>query len=119
MDLKSSGSEESFGTGAVRDTSDDKSCLELISPFFEKRLGDWLSKGAVRYQRRNWEKGIPIERCLGSLMRHLNAYRAGKTDEDHISAVACNVMFIIHNEEMIKRGVMPEEIAFNPDYGEE
>jgi len=118
MEIKSSGKEESFATGAVRDKGEDKNSLELISPFFENRLGNWLTKGAQRYARRNWEKGIPNERCLASLMRHLNAYRIGKKDEDHLAALACNVMFMLHNEEMIKRDVLPEELGFYPDYGE-
>jgi len=117
--LKDSGERQSFGTGAVRDMVDDKPAMELISPFFETRLANWLTEGMKKYSRRNWEKGIPIDRCVGSLKRHLNAYRAGETDEDHISAVACNVMFIIHYEEMIKRGVLPEDLNDMPDYRKE
>jgi hypothetical protein len=118
MEIKSTGEEQSFSTGAVRDCIDNKPSLELISPFFERRLGDWLRKGAERYEHRNWEKGMPIERCLGSLKRHVASYQAGEKDEDHIAAVACNVMFIIHYEEMIKRGVLPEELGYYPEYGE-
>lgn len=116
MELKSSGKEESFDTGAVRDMGENKPALELISPFFERRLGDWLDRGAKRYAPRNWEKGMPIERCIASLKRHINAYQAGDTDEDHMAAAACNVMFIIHYEEMIKRGVLPQELAYEPNY---
>ena len=116
-ELKSSGKEESFGTGAVRDMGKDKPALELISPIFEQRLGAWLQKGAARYSRRNWEKGIPVERSLASLKRHINAYQEGKTDEDHLAAVACNIMFIIHTEEMVKRGILPEELGYTPNYG--
>ena len=83
MELKSSGKEQSFSTGAVRDMSESKPALELISPFFERRLGDWLERGARRYERRNWEKGMPIERCIASLKRHVNQYQAGDDDEDH------------------------------------
>lgn len=118
-ELKSSGAEQSFGTGAVRDIDDSKPALELISPYFEDRLGAWLGKGAKRYAPRNWEKGIPLERTLASLKRHVNAYQKGKTDEDHLAAIACNVMFLIHTEEMIKRGVLPEELSYKPEYGEE
>ena len=77
----------------------------------------WLAKGAKRYSRRNWEKGIPLERSLASLKRHVADYQEGKTDEDHLAAIACNIMFIIHTEEMIARGVLPEELNFHPNYG--
>jgi len=119
MDMKDSGERQDFNTGAVRDTVEGKPALELISPFAERRLGIWLEKGAKKYNLRNWEKGIPIERCLGSLQRHVNSYRAGDKDEDHMAAAMCNVMFILHYEEMVKRGVLPDDISFNPDYGED
>lgn len=119
MELKSSGKEQTFSTGAQRDESENKSALELISPFFERRLGNWLDRGARRYDRRNWEKGMPIERCIASLKRHTNSYQAGDTDEDHAAAIACNIMFIIHYEEMIKRGVLPEELSYKPLYTKE
>lgn len=115
-ELKSSGKEQSFDTGAVRDIDDQKPALELISPIFEQRLGNWLARGAKRYSRRNWEKGIPIERSLASLKRHVNKYQEGMKDEDHLAAIACNIMFIIHTEEMIRRGILPEELAYNPNY---
>jgi hypothetical protein len=117
VQLKDSNDREQFETGAVRDVSDDKPALELISPIFEQRLGLWLQLGAKKYDRRNWEKGIPVERSLASLKRHLNAFQEGKTDEDHLAAIACNIMFIIHTDEMIKRGILPAELAYNPKYG--
>jgi hypothetical protein len=115
--MKDSGKHQGFTTGAVRDTADDKPALELISPIFEQRLGQWLAEGAKKYARRNWEKGIPIERSLASLKRHINLYQEGRTDEDHLAAAACNVMFMIHTEVMVQRGVLPEDLAYNPNYG--
>jgi hypothetical protein len=117
--MKNSGNHQSFDTGAVRDTADDKPALELISPIFEQRLGQWLAEGAKKYARRNWEKGIPVERSLASLKRHINLYMEGKKDEDHLAAAACNLMFMIHTEVMVERGVLPEELAFEPLYGAE
>jgi hypothetical protein len=116
MEIKDSLERETFSSGAVRDIIGEKPALELISPFAERRLGTWLEKGSKKYCRRNWEKGMPIERCLGSLLRHLNSYRAGEKDEDHLAAAMCNVMFIIHYEEMIKLGKLPEELSFNTGY---
>jgi len=114
--VKSSGKEQQFQTGAVRDVSEDKPRPDLISPFFEERLGNWLMLGAKRYADRNWEKGIPISRCYASLRRHIMWWNQGKTDEDHLAAIACNIMFIIHNEEVVKRGILPPEIDDMPKY---
>lgn len=105
-----------FSTGAVRDNDDDKPKLALISPIFMTRLGNWLAKGAKKYSPRNWEAGIPVEASLNSLMRHVNDYREGKKDEDHLAAIACNIMFIIHTEEMIERDLLPKELSFLPNY---
>ena len=115
--IKDSGKRESFSTGAMRDVEEEKPALELISPIFEERLGLWLYKGATKYERRNWEKGIPIERSLASLKRHVNKFQIGADDEDHLAAIACNIMFIIHTEEMIARGILPESLAYTPKYG--
>jgi hypothetical protein len=114
--IKDSGSRQSFDTGAVRDAAEGKPMLGLISPIFEQRLGAHLTAGAMKYSARNWEKGIPLSRSTDSLLRHLNAWREGQTDEDHLAAAACNIMFIIHTEEMTRRGILPEALADMPSY---
>ena len=114
--MHDSGERQQFGTGAVRDTAADKPRLELVSPFAMRRLGIWLDLGAKKYESRNWEMGIPITRCLASLLRHAEAYLAGESDEDHMAACMTNAMFIMHYEEMIQRGVLPKEIDDRPNY---
>ena len=108
--IHDSGKRHEFTTGAVRDTSDDKPRPDLISPFAEERLGEWLRKGAVKYSEHNWAKGMPMSRCLASLCRHLMKFKQGLTDEDHLSAIMFNTMALIHYEEMIKRGYLPSEL---------
>jgi hypothetical protein len=119
--MHDSGERQQFTTGAVRDTAGDKPRIDLISPFAKRRLGEWLRKGASKYSERNWEKGMPISRVLASLERHLTAYEAGENDEDHMAAVMCNAMFVLHYEEMIQRGVLPAELddrlGYNPCRG--
>lgn len=116
MEMKDSGKREQQGTGAVRDSQDDKPRPALISPYADMREGTWLAIGARKYAERNWEKGMPISRCIESLERHLMAYKMGKTDEDHIAALRCNAGFILHYEEMIKLGVLPAELDDMPKY---
>ncbi len=115
-ELKDSGTRQEFATGAVRDTATGKPRLELISPIFNNRLAAWLVAGAAKYADRNWEQGIPMDRTMASLLRHINAYREGLRDEDHLAAAACNVMFLIHTEEMVARGLLPKELADIPSY---
>lgn len=115
-DLKDSGKRQSFDSGCVRDTAENKSRPDLISPYFMMRVGVHLEKGARKYDERNWEKGMSISRCIASLERHLQQYKLGQTDEDHLAAIGCNNMFIIHYEELIKRGKLPAELNDMPFY---
>jgi hypothetical protein len=103
-EIKDSGERQEFASGAVRDITGQKPRPDLISPFFMERLGQHLGQGAKKYNAWNWAKGIPNSRCYESLMRHLMQFAKGDTDEDHLAAAACNLMFIIHNEETSKQG---------------
>lgn len=116
MEMRDSGKRQQFNDGAVRDTADGKSRPDLISPFFMMRLGMWLMLGAKKYSERNWEKGIPNSRCFASLMRHICQWLIGNKDEDHLAAMACNIMFLMHNEEAVKIGILPPEIDDMPNY---
>jgi len=119
VELKSSGKEQVFKSGAQRDADENKPRPDLISPFMEERLGEWLRKGAIRYGESNWQKGIPISRCLASLCRHLMRFKQGMVDEDHLSAIIFNAMAIMHYQEMMKRGVLPKELDDLPKYENE
>lgn len=114
--IKDSGTRENFETGAVRDTQVGKSRPDLISPFATERLGAWLALGAKRYGQRNWEAGMPFSRVLASLERHLTRYKQGCKDEDHLVAIACNAMFLLHYEEGISLGFLPPCLNDMPDY---
>lgn len=101
---------ETFGGGARKEPQADKLRVDLISPLAEKRLAERLGDGAKKYGDRNWERGIPVSRTLASALRHLAAYRRGERDEDHLAAAYCNLMFALHTEEAVKRGVLPETL---------
>ena len=107
--LKDSGNRRTFLTGAKRDRGEAKVRPDLISPFFKFRIGEWLRLGADKYGERNWEKGIPQSVCVESLERHLMQYQMGLEDEDHLAAIACNIMFLLHNDEKIKRGLLDKK----------
>lgn len=99
FELKDGGARQQFETGAQRDTAKGKGRPELISPFMLTRLSKWLEQGAEKYEARNWEKGIPEQRCVASLFRHLIAHMRGLGDEDHLAAIIFNAMAIIHFQE--------------------
>jgi len=114
--MHDSGERRTFQTGAVRDTATKKPRPDLISPFANLREGEWMRKGAEKYNERNWEKGMPFSVCLASMTRHLLAYASGDRSEDHLAGVRTNASFLMHYEEMICRGVLPASLIDLPDY---
>lgn len=96
--IHDSGARQQFNSGAVRDTSEGKGRFDLIPAEGLFRLARWYELGAGKYADRNWEKGMPIGRCVDAAMRHLTKYLDGWNDEDHLAAVAWNVFAIMHYE---------------------
>ena len=114
--VKDSGKRENFNTGSRRDTRKGKGRYDLISPIVMKRDAQHLENGAVKYGDRNWEKGQPLSRYFDSAIRHMYGYLAGLNDEDHLAAARWNIACIIHTEEMIERGLLPQELNDLPNY---
>ena len=115
-ELQDSGQRRTFSTGAVRDRGDLKPRPDLISPHAQLREGMVLAKGAVKYDLRNWEKGMPICECIASAQRHIEQYKLGLTDEDHLAQARTNLGFAIHIEEEVKAGRLPAELDDMPKY---
>ena len=113
---KDSGQRQEFATGSVRDSRDGKGRYDLISPYALARLAGVYERGAKKYADRNWEKGQPQSRFLDSAMRHLQAYLMGHRDEDHLAQSAWNVFAMLHQEEMIRRGLKPGTLDDLPHY---
>lgn len=112
FDVKDSGKRAEFSGGAVRDTEDGKTRYDLVSPHMLRRLAEHMTKGAVKYEPRNWEKGIPTERLVSSALRHFQQWRLGDRSEDHLSAVLFNIGALVHFEEA--PGGNPAEKAVPP-----
>lgn len=106
--------QEQFSTGSVRDSSIGKLRYDLIPPFLLKRLAQHYTSGAEKYSERNWEKGQPLTRIYASLMRHVQAWANGQTDEDHLSAIAWNAFAIMFTEHAIEKGILPKELDDRP-----
>ena len=114
--MKDNGQREIFGSGAVRDTTENKTRPDLFSPLAMERIGEWLRLGSVKYGEYNWMKGIPISRCFQSLYRHLLKYQQNDRSEDNMAAIAANAMMILHFEESIKRGQLHPSLLDMPKY---
>lgn len=97
--LKDSGNRREFETGAVRDMQEGKGRCDLLPACALLRLAKHYEAGARKYEDRNWEKGIPISVMIDSAMRHLLKYMDGQTDEDHLAAVAWNILGAMWMEE--------------------
>ena len=97
--LKDSGNRREFETGAVRDMQEGKGRCDLLPACALIRLSKHYEAGARKYEDRNWEKGIPISVMIDSAMRHLLKYMDGQTDEDHLAAVAWNILGAMWMEE--------------------
>lgn len=92
---------EQFDSGAVRDNATGKPRYDLIPPGPLERLAMHYTNGAIKYSAHNWTKGMPSNRFLESLMRHLEQYRAGDREEDHLAAVAWNAFGMMYFEDTV------------------
>jgi len=97
---KDSGERQEFTTGAVRDTQQDKPRFDLIPPHALKRVAEVYTRGAIKYDEWNWFKGIPFQRCLASCMRHVESFRRGETDEDHLAQAVFNLLAIMEFQDV-------------------
>jgi len=113
---KDSGKRSEYESGMVRDTEDGKARFDLLFPlgvpYHEQmltRFADLMTRGAEKYDARNWEMARGEEelaRYRSSALRHLIQWATGETDEDHAAAVMFNIMAgefvaskILHDEE--------------------
>lgn len=107
---------QSFETGAVRGSQKGKLRFDLLSPIAQERLVLVLTDGANRYGDRNWEKGIPLMRCVASLQRHLHSFLLGEQDEDHLGHLLANAHFLADLEFRIGDGQLPASLDDRPKY---
>lgn len=108
--IKDSGHRRTFKTGAVRDRPAGKGLPTLRSPIANRRVNKHFETGAIKYDLRNWEKGMPVIEFLNSAQRHLDDYLEGDRCEDHLAAAEWNIHCAIHTEEMVKRGLQGREL---------
>lgn len=72
---------------------------DLLHPIAQEGIVRVLTKGAIKYEPRNWEKGMSWMSVIASLKRHLTAIEKGEdvdqeTGELHINHLQCNAHFL-------------------------
>lgn len=117
-DMKFKGKKKAnkYNNGAIRDNNEGKGSYELISPYANKRTAIVMQKGAAQKGERNWENGIPFSRLIQSIERHTQQIKMGCTDEDHAAHCRANIDMLMHEQEMIKMGILPKELDNLPHY---
>lgn len=75
-----------------------------------RRLAVQLEMGAIKYSKRNWEKGMPLEEYCNSAIRHVLAMIDGEDDEDHYAAALFNVMGLYHTGYMVSIDILPKDL---------
>lgn len=104
--VKDSGKREQYASGMVRDVTEGKTFWSLVydGPMLE-RWAVHLTKGAIKYAKRNWMKANgeeELERAKDSAARHFAQWMAGETDEDHAAAVFFNINLAEYVSERLK-----------------
>lgn len=102
-----------FETGATRDKDDNKLDYEgFLSPLVLKRFAEYMHEcrlknipeGQIIRASDNWQKGIPFEAYVKSLLRHVfEVWLYKRTDwrthrkefEDHLCAIIFNAQGIL------------------------
>lgn len=100
---------ETYETGAKKSSELGKGRFDLIWPDFLFRLAKRLEEGSLIYGDWNWAQGMPLSRFYSSAMRHLIQVGQGLDDEDHLAAVAFNVMCLMYGIQKTQEGIWPEE----------
>ena len=85
-----------------------------------EKIVEIYTHGSIKYSSNNWRAGFSWRRCIGSLMRHLNAFNNGEDiDEDsgalHLSQVAWNAITLLWFQ-LYDKGTDDRVITFdNPE----
>ena len=79
--VKDSGKRQEFNGGMVRDTTEGKTDYSLVldGPMFD-RWAIHLTKGAVKYAKRNWMKAAGQENWIGSESLHYDTSSSGSVE---------------------------------------
>lgn len=110
MKLPDTGKRKHFDTGAQKENDPSKGMPHLIPTEAMRMLAKRFSDGAIKYEARNWEKGLPLSNFVDSLMRHTWAFLDNETDEDHLGAIIWNAVCLAQTKYWIDTDKLPKEL---------
>lgn len=124
---KDSGERENYVSGMQRDIQVGKPRFDLLllsdMPYEEQfltRFAALLERGAEKYGERNFELANSPEelaRFKASAHRHFMQWVCGEVDEDHMAAVAFNLMAAEYVKWKLKNAVSEERAVEQSDSG--
>jgi hypothetical protein len=104
--LKDSGTRSTFDTGAVRDGQTGKGRMDLMPVRAMIEVSKIFEAGAIKYESRNWEKGIPLSRYMDSGLRHAIKFLRGDRDEPHLAQACWNFLCLLDTQIRIQEGLL-------------
>lgn len=74
--------------------------VDLIPPEWVWGLAQVMTRGAIKYETRNWERGMSWSHCLGSCLRHVFKFVCGErfdqeTGCHHMALAAWNCLALM------------------------
>lgn len=107
--IKDSGQRRTFTGGAQRDRAKGKGRFDLICAWAMEKIAKHFEEGALKYEDRNWEKGMPLSCFVDSALRHIAKALQGRTDEPHWVAAAWNLLCLVGGIVRVRLGLWPAE----------
>ena len=86
------------GNRAMREPTTGNGRFDLLCTQMLYRQALHNERGSIKYADRNWEKGMPVSRCMDSALRHMVKYMMGCNDEPHLDAAIWNLAAITYYE---------------------
>ena len=107
FDIQSAKKIRRFPSGAVRSDDTGRPRPDWVSALAIEALGEHLAGNANDFGATNYLKGIPVDECLASLMRHYCAYQKSGDFID-LRSLAFNAVAALHTACLIKDGEYKE-----------
>lgn len=92
-------------TGIKKDNSgikydEHKPRWDLLPYDALQEIAKVMTYGAIKYEPRNWEKGMSWSRVFASMQRHLSAWFHGndvdyESKMSHLAHAACGIMYLL------------------------
>lgn len=103
FDIQSAKKIRRFPSGAVRSDDTGRPRPDWVSALAIEALGEHLAGNANDFGATNYLKGIPVDECLASLMRHYCEYQKTGNFVD-LRSLAFNAVAALHTACLIKDG---------------